>query len=340
MPVAALPGNVRLRAFQIGLQTTFGVPVVADRRMGLTFTPSVDPHWTFPSSDTGTLDRALPPYRLAGDFTGSAAGPLCYDDASYLWAALTKAGVTPSGATAKDWTFQPASTSQDAFELFTAEWGDDTADRYRFSDGVLDKLALTWPEDLGPVTVAADWRFSKVDYSTWGTLAALQVDPAPEWVYAADSALYLDSTAGGIGVTQLTNTMHGGSLTVTNNIDVKRFTNGSNTRFQAAGYGRGARLVTATFNFAKSSQEIAEVVNWLNASPVERFLAVRTVSPTIITGAIPYSHDVRLAGFWTARSEGTYATANTTASLTCEGFLDQTLTYPFKAEIVNKIAAL
>ena len=34
MTVAALPGNVRLRAFQLGKETTFGSAVPATRRFG------------------------------------------------------------------------------------------------------------------------------------------------------------------------------------------------------------------------------------------------------------------------------------------------------------------
>src|SRR5664279_1957582 len=110
MTVAALPGNVRLRAFQLGKQTAFGTPVVATRRLGLTYAPTVDPHWTFPTSDTGTLDPALPPYRMATDVTGSLTGPLAYDDAPYLYGALVKGGVTPA---ANLWTYTAASLTQD-----------------------------------------------------------------------------------------------------------------------------------------------------------------------------------------------------------------------------------
>lgn len=340
MTVAPLPGNVRLRAFQLGKETTFGTAVAATRRFPWKFNPTVDPHWTFPTADTGTLDEAIAPYRLAIDVTGQASGSLAYNDAPYLWAALAKGGVTPTGATAKTWTFAPASTSQDPFEIFTAEWGDEVAgDQFQYADGVLERLQLQFPQDLGPVQVQADWRFATVKYPQAIT-GALAVDFAPNWVFTADTQLLIDSTAGGIGGTALTNTMHDATITITNNLDVKRFANGSNTRFQAQGYGRGLRQFETTFSLAKSTAALTEFANWLNQNPVERFVSLKTTSPTIITGATPYSHEVRFAGYWFTRTEGTYQNYNTTGQLVCRGILDQTLAYPFQTTVVNTLAAL
>ena len=336
MPVAAIPGNVRLRAFQLGKETTFGTPVTATRRFPWKFNPTIQPHWTWPTADTGTIDQAINPYRLAGDFTGQATGSLAYNDAPYLWAALTKSGVTPASNV---WTYTPASTSQDSFEIFSAEWGDETTDQYQLGSGVLEKLQLQFPENLGPAQITADWRFALVNYPH--AKAALSVDFAPVWVYGADTSLYIDSAAGSIGGTKLSNTMHAVTIDITNNLDVKRFQNGSNTRFQNAGYGRGLRSFTSTFTFAKSTVSLTEVADWLNASPIERFLSLKTVAPDIIpTTVLQYSHEVRFAGYWFTNTAGTYGTANTTNQLVCEGFLDQTLTYPFQAIVTNGLAAL
>src|ERR1019366_2025953 len=185
MPVAAMPGNVRLRKFQLGKETTFGTSVAATRRFPWTFVPKIDPHWTFPVADTGTLDEAINPYRAAGDYLGTATGSLAFNDLPYLWSALIKSGVTP---VANVWTFQPASTSQDPFEIFSAEWGDETADVYGFGDGVLDKLKIDFPENLGAAQITADYRFATVTYPQ--TPAALSVDQSPAWAYAADTSYY------------------------------------------------------------------------------------------------------------------------------------------------------
>lgn len=339
MTVTALPGNIRLRAYQLGAESTFGTPVAATRRFPWKFAPTVDPKWTTPDVDTGTLDAALPPYRMAIDVTGNATGALAYNDLPYLLSAALKGGVAAGGGGPYTWTFVPAATSQDVFQTFTGEWGDDTTDAFRYTSGVLDKLTLEYPQDLGPVTINADYRFASVTYPQPIT-GGLSVDPAPAWVYAADTSVYVDSTAGAIGATKLTNTIHGATIAFSGNLDVKRFMNGSNTRFQAAGYARGQRMIETTLTIAKSTAGLAEVVNWLNASPVERFISVKTVSPEIAGGSTPYSLDLRFAGYWFTRSEATIGGSNAGIQLVCRNVYDTSLGYPISATVINSLSAL
>jgi hypothetical protein len=341
MTVAALPGNVRLRKFQIGKETTFGTSVPATVRLPGTYAPSDNPNVTFPTADTGTLDDALPPYRLAGNWGGAYTGQVDYDTMARLWAATLLGGVSPTGGGAdKTWTFTPASTTQDPFEIFSGEWGDETTDQRGYGSGTVNHLNLVYPEDQSPVTVTADWIFSSMAYPQAVT-GGLSVAANPVWMYAADTSLYIDSTSGGIGVTKLTNTMHGGNVDVMNNLDPKRFQNGSNSRFQLAGFGRGKRDVTATFTFAKSTVGIAEAVLWLNANPTQRYVALKTISPTVIaTTSTPYSQDLRFSGYWTGKAEGVYGTSNTTNVLTCHGVMDTGLAYPIKAVVVCAATAL
>lgn len=341
MTTAAIAGNVALRAFQLGLETTLNTPVAATRRMPWSFAPTVNPNWTWPTAQTGTLDHAIPPYRTAFDVTGQATGQLAFNDIPFLYSATIMGGISPTGAgAAKTWTYQPASTSQDVFDLWTGQWGDDTTDQFQYVSGVVNQLVLTYPEDLGPITIAADYRFSNANYPVART-PGLQVDLSPNYAYNADTSLYIDNTAGGIEATQILNTMHGATVTINNNIDPKRSANGSNARYQVFGYGRGARTFEVSFNFAKSTAALTEVANWLTATATERFVGLKTVSVVDAeAGLTKYSHDLRFSGFWFTRSEGTYGTSNATVQLVCQGFLDQTLTYPFKAVVVNTLASL
>jgi hypothetical protein len=341
MTVTALPGNIRFRALQLGVETTFGTQVAATRRMPWRFNPTVDPHWTTPDVDTGTLDPALSPYRTGIDVTGQTTGPLAYNDAQILWAALLKGGVAPSGGgNDKTWQFSPASTSADPFEIFTAEWGDEVAaDQWRYLDGVLNQLQLEWPQDLGPVMHTGDWRFASATYPSALT-GALSVPTAPNWVYGADTTLYINDNAGAMGITPLANSMHGNSLTIQNNLDVKRFSNGSNTNFAVAGYGRGARTLESTFTLAKSAIALAEVVKWLNASPLERFVSLDTVSrETIPVALVPYSHRLRFAGYWFTRQE-TAIGSNSGVQLVCRHIYDPALVAPIDVRIVNRMGTL
>lgn len=341
MTVSALPGSVRLRAFQTGPQSAFGTAVSATRRHPWRFAPTVDPHWTDPDIDTGTLGRAVPPYRTAIDVTGQSTGPLAFDDIPTLMTALHKP-VTPSPSGAViTWTDLPAETTLDPFQLFTGEWGDEVAaDQFQYQDGILEQLVLTFPEDLGPISHQGNWRFAAVSYPHSMT-GGLSVDAAPVWAYGADTKLYLDTTAGGIGATPLLNTLHMATLTIQGAIDVKRFMNGSNTRFQAQGYGRGLRTTETSFKFAKSSAALAEAAAWLNADAQHRYVSLKTVSPTVIpTSAVAFSNELRFSGYWYTRAESTYGNANTAMELVCRSTYDQALAYNTWWEVICARAAI
>lgn len=339
MTVSAMPGNVRFRALQLGVQTTFGTPVAATRRMPWRYTPTVDPHWTSPDVDTGTLDPAIAPYRMALDVTGQSTGPLAANDVHVLWAALLKGGISPTGATAKSWALQPASETADDYEIFTAEWGDEVAtDQWRYQDGIVDQLQLVYPEDLGPIQHTADWRWATATYPNTRT-PGLVVDTDPTWLYGADTTLYVDDAAGSIGISPLLNSMHGAQVTIAANTDVKRFSNGSNTNFAVAGYGRGARTLETTITLAKSTPAIAEAVKWLNANPQERFLAIDTTTRTLITGSTYYRHRLRFAGYWFTRQEGAQG-SNTTMQLVCRHVYDSVLGYPLDVLVVNTAGSM
>lgn len=339
MTVAPLPGNVRFRAFQLGAQSAWDTPVAATRRMPWRYTPTVNPNWTSPDVDTGTLDPAIAPYRMGLDVTGQSTGPLAANDAHVLWAALLLGGITPTGAVAKSWAFQPASASADVYDVFTGEWGDEVeADQWRYSNGIIDQLQLTWPEDLGPVQHTADWRWGTATYPNTRT-PGLVVDHAPTWLYGADTTLYIDDVAGSIGISPLLNTMHGNQLTIAANTDVKRFSNGSNGNFNVAGYGRGARTLESTFTLAKSTPGIAEAVKWLNANPQERFLSLDTTTRTLITGSTYYRHRLRFAGYWYTRQEGAIG-SNTTMQLVCRHIVDSALAAPIDVLVVNTAATM
>lgn len=341
MTVTALPGIQRLRALQIGPESAINTPVAATRRLPWRWTNNPNPNWTNPDIDTGTLSRAVPPHRLAPSWKGQSTGDLAFDDIPNIMTALLKP-VTPSPAgTAITWTAQPAETSQDNFQTNTVEFSDDVdGDAFQYASGVLEKAVIAFPETLAPASVTADWVFTNLVYPHTKT-PGLTVDVAPVWVYAADTGLYINSTAGTIGNTQLLNTMHGSTITISQATDVKYFMNGSNTRFIAQGFARGLRMVEVSFNFAKSAAALTEAANWLNANAVDRYLSIKTVSPVLIpSSAVPYSNEFRLHGYWYTRSETNYATGNTGIGLVCQTTVDPTLTYALWWQAVCARAAL
>lgn len=336
MPLTPLAGSTRLRAFQLGLESSFNTQVAATRRMPWSFAPTVDPHWTFPTADTGTLDQAIAPYRMAEDDTGTATGQLFANDVPALMCASIKGGVTPStvGGTGKQWVWTPASTSQDVFDTFTGEWFDDaTADAWAGTGGIIDTWTLTYPQNLGPIDLSATYRFAASVYPATPT-GSLTVDTSPTPLYMADTQLYINDTGGAIGTTVIADTLYDASVSYTGNIDIKRFANGNSVRFDVANYGRGERVIGYTINVTKDAAAVAEAVKWIGVNPTERFFELRTTAVPFAGSGQPYSLSIKIPGYWITRAETTI-NSNTGFSLTGHQIYDTGLGYPFSITAVT-----
>lgn len=336
-PVA---GVTRLRAFQLGLETTPLTLHAATRRMPWEFQPTVNPNWTFVTADTGTLDQAIAPYRMALDVTGTTTGEIFANDVPTLQSAGIMGGVSlVGGGAAKTFTTAPASTSQDVFDTWSGEWFDDaTGDAFSGAGGLIDSFTLNYPNTGGIITHTANWRFASVTYPGTPT-GGLSVDTNPTPLYATDTTLSVNDTAGAIGTTVFSNQVYDIALTVSNNLDIKRFANGYTTRFNLNGYSRGPRTFDLVITFAKATAAIAEGVKWLGSTASERFFQIDTVSTALITGATPYEMRWRIPGYWFTRSDTTVNT-NTAFQLTAHGIYDTTLTYPFQCYSVSSRATL
>jgi len=298
-----------------------------------------DPQRTDPDVDTGSLDTILQPYAGPAETTGSWEGKEAFDDAPYLWSGTIKAGVTPTGATAKTWIFQAASLTSDTIQMYTDQWGDDfTTDVITGGGGTINSLELSFGDDLSAYDVNAELYYARGQLGASFT-GGLTIDDTPQWVYGADTEIYLDTVAASIGTTRIVDAIHGATFSVNNNPDRKRFANGSNTRFELAGYGRGQREIEVTLVLAKTTASVAEA-NTLDDNPVpNRFIEIKTTSAEIITGVIPYSQSIRVPARLISRSDGELA-SNSTITLTYRGYYDSTLAYALRVVVVNTLASL
>jgi hypothetical protein len=336
----AIAGFTRFRKHQWGLQTTFGTAVAADRVMPWRGAIEINPNRELPDVDVGSLDPILAPLEGAKEITASLEGPLTFNDLTYVYSAGLKGGETGTGPTAFTWTYDPASLTADTFDYYTDEWGDDTSasDGIKAFDGVLDSWSIGFGDDLGVFNFSGDMVYGGATMATDRT-AGLTVDSSPIFLYGADTEVYLNSTSGAIGTTKLTDAIHGAELSVQNNLDQKRFANGSNTRFNLAGFGRGERVIELQLTVAKTTATMAERAT-LDDSPVpNRYLEVKTTSPTIITGSTPYSNRIRMPGRLISATDGEIG-GNTTITFTYRAFYDSTLTYALNAVLVNTLSAL
>lgn len=336
MPIT---GFTRFRRHQVGKQSTFASNTPATRLLPFRGALVVDPAREDPDVDVGSLDPILAPFNGPKTITGTWEGKLAFDDAPYLWAGLIKGGVSPTGATAKTWTFQAASLTADDFEYFTDYWGDDVSSDFIIAgSGVLDSLEVGFGDDLSAYDVNASTVYARARFGT-GPTGGLVIDDTPQWVYGADTEVYLDTIYSSMGSTKIVDAVHGATVNVNNNLDLKRFANGSNTRFDLAGYGRGAREIEVQLVLAKTTATVAEAAT-LDDEPVpERFIELKTTSPEIITGSTPYSQSIRLPARLISREDGEIG-GNSTITLTYRGFYDSDLGYALRVVVVNTLAAL
>ena len=337
-------GFTRFRRVQVGKQSVLATAVAATRVLPFRGLIIYNPNRTNPDVDTGSLDPTLTPYPLAPEITMSCTGPQSFEDLAIRHSAGIKGGVSPTGptgGTAYTWTFQAASLTADTFDYYTVETGDDTSDAAGYGTkglaGEINQMSMELPEDLGPWQVSDDWVFAN---ATYGNRTGALTPPSTEvWAFGADTQFYLDTNAAAIGVTPFTNTVRSATLTVNNNLDLKRYADGSNTRFQVAAYGRGPREITLTVQCEESTAAIAEAIT-LDDDPVpNRYWKVSMQSQQLAGTAIPYSCNIFLPMRLFEVSNGEIG-GNSTITLTYRGYYDTTLTYAYKAIIINQLAAL
>ncbi len=334
-------GLTRLRFNQVGKQTVIGTAVAATRRVPWRGPVVYNPNRTDPDVDVGSIDPIIRPYMTGPEVTWNPTGLLTFNDLPVRLSAGLKGGVAATGGgTAKTWTYQVASLTADDFDYWTDEFGDDTeaTDTIIAHGGVASELSETLPQELGPWEFSDSWVFADATLGSDGT-NSLTVDQSPVFVFGADTTIYMDSAAGSLGISPLVDAVHGATITVTNNLDLKRYANGSNTRFDLRGYGRGPREITLTLTLAKTAATIAEA-NTLDDDPTpSRFFRVSTVSTELAQAGNPYKYNRDGAFRLFERAEGEIG-GNAVIELTYRAYYDATLGYAYKATVVNTLAAL
>jgi hypothetical protein len=332
-----IQGFRRFRKHQVGVQSSFSSNTSATRVLPYRGAIDVDPALVIPDVDTGSLDPMLAPYAGAAVYGGTwGDGKLAYDDAPWLWALLLKSSGAPTGGgTAKTHTFQAASLTADPFAYVTDQWGDDvTTDWLIGGSGIINELTTGFGDDLGAWDVSAALIYARANIG--GPTGGLTVTASPVWVYGADTEVFVDTVAASIGTTKWTDAVHGAELKVGGNNDLKRFANGSNTRFQLSGYGRGGRQIDVTIRTAKTTETIAEraAADSTSAPGPLRYLELRSTAPDIITGTTPYSQSIRMPARLMKATDVEFGDNNTGYEFTYRGVYDATLTYAIRVVVV------
>lgn len=350
MPVQGL---VKLRRHLFGRQSAFGNVEPASRAYPFSGVPDVNLNWEDPAGDFGSIDLIAPPTRGAPDIGASlTAERVNYNDLPLMLCAIFGGGETPTGGgTAKTWNHTPASLTADDFDYFSYEFGDDvTTDWYQLRDGILTDLQITGA-DQGPLSSTMTWKFThasstgSTDSPVEGSVpGAATVDSAAVPVYLKDGSIFIDSTPGALGSTQILDALHSFSLHITQGVDEKRYANGSQ-EFEINGFGRGARMIELEATYAKTSDTVgtgSESDAWMSDIAVDRFIRLYFESTAFAQTAgspdIPYSWTVDMPARYYTRVEGDIG-GNTTVVLTARAFLETvTLDQVFESTLVNTLA--
>lgn len=305
-----------------------------------------------PQGDQGSRDPVSPPYRGASDLTATLTTPaLAYNDLPLPHAAFFGGEEVPSGAgAAQTWTYEPTSTTVQEPDPHTYEFGDDvTTDWYQFGDGIVESWEVSGPEGLGPLSMSTTWRFGSVA-SSGSTdspdspvvpTAGLSVATDDAIVYLKDGAIYIASSVAGLAAGQVSDALHSFTLRFTQEIDQKRYANGSQT-FDIDAYGPGTRAIELECTFAKTADTVgigSESDAWMSDSAVNRWVRlIFTSTVNISTGPdVPYKWTVTIPLRYYTREEGEIG-GNTTVILTGHAFYDAAdLGEVFNSVIVNTL---
>jgi hypothetical protein len=352
-------GLVRLRRHLFARQAAFGTPLAALRAYPFQGVPIPDLGWTNTAGDFGSRVNVAPPTRGVPNYAAPLTdASLNYNDLALQLCAFFGGQVSPTGGgTAKTWAHEPDFTTTGSPDLFTYERGSDADgtlgspnDWFRWSDGILTGLTIDSPEDgRGVLTTSMNWLFGDVDYAGDSDTSAPVLtipsitdvpdnDPTP--LYLKDASVFITDDPTDIGGDQITDTVHKFTLALTQEVDQKRFVNGSQ-EFDLDGYGMGAVTIAPSLVMGKTGDSVgigSESDAWFSDLAVDRYLQVVFESTREAQSGIPYSWAWTTPLRWYTREDGEIG-GNETLTLAGEAFLETgTLDFAFSSELVNTLA--
>jgi len=354
----AILGKVRLRRHLFGRQSAIGTPIAAKRAYPFSGTPTPNLNWTEVEGDFGSLYPVVPRYKGIPDLNFTLNdNSLAYNDLPLMLSAFFGGGETPTGGgAAKTWTWTPDGLGSEDFDAFTYEFGDDADgtsgkpnDWEQYTDGIATSLTIDSPDTGGGVLTAAlglkfaDLRYAgSTDIPPSGSIPSItdRPDTTPTRVYLKDCTVYLDTEASDVGSTQLSSAVHKFTLTANQEVDEKRYVDGTQS-FAVEQYGRGPTSIQLAVTYAKTADTVgvgSESDAWSADDPVARYFRFAFEATVDADTGVPYSWEFSMPARYFQREHAEIGN-NSVVVLTAEAFLDDTLDYPFSTEVVNTLAS-
>jgi hypothetical protein len=190
---------------QVGKETVNGTAVAAAKLLqSIDLQPTVDLNVDFYRPQ----GNKFPTVGVAGkDFTTvRLVGKPTYTELVYVLSGLFGAATItgPNGDGAYTWTFNPASTSADAFTTLTVQRGSAVAAE-QWTYGLFSALGMTFDRDRADLTGAMVGQSETTGITLTASPAAIPLVP----VSPKEISIYIDATSGALGTTKVGRALQG-----------------------------------------------------------------------------------------------------------------------------------
>lgn len=326
--------GLTFRKWQFGVESTAGTPVAATYNPLVQGHPTPEVTWEDIPHDANQFESKILPVKTGEQWQMPLTGAALFNTLPFWFLGLLKGGVTPTGSTAKTWTFTPSQTTDD-LDTYTAEYGSNIH-AWRGSFVVLRSLELTMPETGGMWTLAVDATGNSFGSNTFTSSGSVTLDTSPSPLLGAFTKVYIDDAAGSIGGTQVTGALRKGSVKIEQVVDYK-ILDGDGFAYDAV--GRGERMTDVTLSFEQTTASRNEVLQYLKnhvTVPAMRYVRLQILGNVISGGQERVTLD--LPGTWKTFGFEEIG-QNIVYTLTGRVKYDATLGYGLKATVVNSKAS-
>lgn len=319
-----MAGELWLQQWEIGVETTPNTPVASTRLMYFT-----------PESKL-TRERAARPHRFATGtrdnvraFTlgpqmvgGTLAMPLSASEIVEFLLMTLNGTVTPTGATARLWTFTPGTT----LDFTTLRWHDG-ARPWRASGVYGNKLKISGNVKEQTTVECEVMGMSLAQQALTGGLTAR----TPDFIEGWETRLYIDAFGGTAGSTQVTGTLINWEVEIDNQLAAKHFAENTNA-VQAVTVGELEVKAKLLFEAAPAAA-LTEFNNWDAAT--RRLVRLYFGNNVLISGSDYYFVTVDIPGAWEAVDLGQTDENTRAYELSLQYIYDTTNSYGLQIRAQN-----
>lgn len=213
------------RKVQIGLESTSGTAVAADKRVYGTFTVTPNDEKHTPTDEDGRLSSFRRIATVKKATSAVFSGDVDFETLVDWLSMCMKGSITPvqQGATAAYlWTFVPSIVAANAQDTYTFEYGDEQQ-VFEFDFGFVQSIVISWEEgQVAQLTVNLMGRdLTKVSFTSVSDNALV------EELVASNLKVYIDGLYANLGSTQKTALVPRGSVTINSGLVPVWYADGS-----------------------------------------------------------------------------------------------------------------